>query len=175
MSSDSATRKSRDLSAFSASQPQYKDNILRLLTDARAAALVSVLRYRRHYFVARAMGTNSIVADVMAHAFRQHGGQEQVHADKLAERIMQLGGDPDTNPALPIERSHLSDHHGMRLEDMVQADLTAARQAIAGYRDLVLYVGDRDPTTRHLLEQILAVEVQHADDLVDVIQDRARG
>ncbi len=153
--------------AVTASYPQDKDRIVQLLNEALATELVCVLRYRRHYFVARGIRAKTVAVE-----FMEHSVEEQGHADKLAERIVQLGADPDFNPAILTERSHAEYHDGTRLADMVEADLIAERIAIESYREMILYVGDRDPTTRRLLEEILAVEEKHADDLVDMMQNR---
>jgi bacterioferritin len=156
--------------AVTASYPQDKARIVELLNEALATELVCVLRYRRHYFVARGIRAKTVAAE-----FMEHSVEEQGHADKLAERIVQLGAEPDFNPAVLTERSHAEYHGGTRLADMVRADLIAERIAIESYREMILYMGDRDPTTRRLLEEILAVEEQHADDLVDMLQDKIDG
>lgn len=153
--------------AVTASYPEDKARIVELLNEALATELVCVLRYRRHYFVARGIRAKTVAAE-----FMEHSMEEQGHADKLAERIVQLGAEPDFNPAVLTERSHAEYHGGTRLADMVRADLIAERIAIESYREMILYMGDRDPTTRRLLEEILAVEEQHADDLVDLLQDK---
>ncbi len=153
--------------AVTASYPEDKDRIVQLLNEALATELVCVLRYRRHYFVARGIRAKTVAVE-----FMEHSVEEQGHADKLAERIVQLGADPDFNPAVLTERSHAEYHEGTRLVDMVRADLIAERIAIESYREMIMYVGDRDPTTRRLLEDILAVEEQHADDLVDMLHDQ---
>jgi bacterioferritin len=153
--------------AVTASYPADKARIVELLNEALATELVCVLRYRRHYFVARGIRAKTVAVE-----FMEHSVEEQGHADRLAERIVQLGAEPDFNPATLTERSHAEYHDGTQLMDMVRADLVAERIAIESYREMILYMGDRDPTTRRLLEEILAVEEQHADDLVDLLQDK---
>jgi bacterioferritin len=113
-----------------------------------------------------------IRAKTVAVEFMEHSVEEQGHADRIAERIVQLGGEPDFNPAMLTNRSHAEYHDGTGLVDMVRADLIAERVAIESYREMILYMGDRDPTTRRMLEEILAVEEQHADDLVDLLHDQ---
>jgi len=152
--------------AVTSSYPEDKDAIVALLNVALATELVCVLRYRRHHYVSR-----GIRAKTVATEFLEHSQQEQVHADQLAERIVQLGADPDFNPAHLAARSHAEYHEGTKLGDMVRADLIAERVAIDSYREMIAYVGDRDSTTRRLLESILAMEEQHADDLVDMLRD----
>lgn len=152
--------------AVTSSYPDDKDAIVALLNSALATELVCVLRYRRHHFVSRGIRGKTAAVE-----FLEHSHQEQGHADQLAERIVQLGGDPDLNPATLVTRSHAEYHEGTKLGDMIRADLIAERIAIDSYREMIAYVGDRDPTTRRLLESILAMEEKHADDLVDLLQD----
>lgn len=152
--------------AVTASYPDDKEMIVRLLNEALATELVCVLRYRRHYYVARGVRAKTVAVE-----FLEHSQQELGHADKLAERIVQLGGDPDFNPITLTTRSHAEYHEGTSLGDMVRADLIAERVAIESYREAIAYVGDRDSTTRRLFEEILAVEEQHANDLVDMLRD----
>ena len=152
--------------AVTSSYPADKQEIVRLLNDALATELVCVLRYKRHFYVARGIRAKTVAAE-----FLEHSHEEEGHADKLAERIVQLGGDPDFNPASLTTRSHAEYHDGTKLGDMVRADLVAERIAIESYREVIAYVGDRDSTTRRMLEEILASEEQHADDLVDMLQD----
>ncbi|MEO8223422.1 MAG: ferritin-like domain-containing protein [Gammaproteobacteria bacterium] len=162
------TRATRDVDqgAITASYPKDRAAIVKILNDALATELVCVLRYKRHYY-----STKGIRAQVAAAEFLEHAGEEQQHADWLAERIVQLGADPDLNPATLVERSHAEYHEGLRLRDMLYADLVAERIAIESYREAIAYVGDRDPTTRRLLETILASEEHHAEDLVDLMTD----
>lgn len=139
-----------------------RDVVVTLLNEALATELVCVLRYRRHHFAARGMHADHIAAEFLVHAT-----EEQQHADMLAERIVQLQGMPDFNPEGLTSRSHAEYVEGTDLRDMVKEDLVAERIAIDSYREMIAYVGDKDPTTRRILETILAVEEQHADDLSD--------
>lgn len=142
-----------------------REQVIRLLNEALATELVCVLRYKRHYYVA-----NGVKARFAAEEFLEHAGQEAQHADRIAERIVQLGGEPDFNPDGLSDRSHAQYHAGTELQDMIREDLIAERIAIDSYREFILYLGDADPTTRRMLEEILASEEEHADDLVDLLQ-----
>lgn len=152
--------------AVTSSYPKDKNAIVALLNVALATELVCVLRYRRHHYVSRGIRAKTVAVE-----FLEHSIQEQAHADLLAERIVQLGADPDSNPAHLVARSHAEYHEGTKLGDMVRSDLIAERVAIDSYREMIAYVGDRDSTTRRLLEGILAMEEHHADDLVDMLRD----
>lgn len=138
--------------------------VVQLLNEALATELVCTLRYKRHYYMAQ-----GIKARFAAEEFLEHAQQEAEHADRLAERIVQLGGEPDFNPETLLQRSHAQYHDGNELRDMLTEDLVAERIAIESYREMVRYLGDRDPTTRRMLEEILAVEEEHADDLNDLL------
>jgi bacterioferritin len=140
--------------------------VVHLLNEALATELVCVLRYKRHHYMAQ-----GLKARFAADEFLEHANQEAEHADRLAERIVQLGGAPDFNPQTLVQRSHAQYHAGADLQEMLYEDLVAERIAIESYRELVRYLGDRDPTTRRLLEEILAVEEEHADDLVDLMTE----
>jgi len=140
--------------------------VLKLLNDALATEIVCVLRYRRHHFMAKGIQSKSI-----ADEFLLHSNEEQGHADQLAERIVQLGGEPDFSPESLVSRSHAEYVAGVTLLDMIKEDLIAERIAIDSYRDFIQYLADQDPTTRRMLEGILAVEEQHADELADLLQD----
>jgi bacterioferritin len=139
--------------------------VIGMLQQALATELVCVLRYRRHYYVAK-----GIKARFAAAEFKEHSDQEAEHADSIAERIVQLGGDPDFNPQGLLDRSHAQYHAGKELADMITEDLVAERIAIESYREMVKFIGERDPTTRRMLEEILAVEEEHADDLTDLLE-----
>jgi len=139
--------------------------VVRLLNEALATEWVCALRYKRHYFVAKGIKSRMAAAE-----FLEHATQELEHADRLAERIVQLGGEPDLNPDSLTARSHAQYHAGTALSEMITEDLVAERIAIDSYREMVQFLGDRDPTTRRLLEEILAVEEEHADDLVDLLE-----
>lgn len=140
--------------------------VLRLLNESLATELVCYLRYKRHYHMA-----TGLKASVAAAEFLEHAQQELQHSDLLAERIMQLGGEPDFNPAGLNQRSHAEYVAGRNLREMVTENLVAERIAIDGYREIIAYLGDDDPTTRRLFEEILAQEEEHADDMADILQD----
>ncbi|HXT64640.1 MAG TPA: ferritin-like domain-containing protein [Pyrinomonadaceae bacterium] len=141
-----------------------RDTVIKLLNEALATELVCVLRYKRHYFMA-----NGIHADSVAAEFLEHATDEQGHADQIAARIVQLGGAPNFNPEGLLTRSHAEYVEGETLTDMIKEDLVAERIAIDSYRDMVRYFGNDDPTTRRMIEGILAVEEEHADDLVSLL------
>jgi bacterioferritin len=137
-----------------------------LLNTALATELVCVLRYKRHYFVAHGIRAKFVSAE-----FLEHANEEQAHADQIAERIVQLGEDPDLNPATLLSRSHSEYDDSTSLRDMLEADLIAERIAIESYREMITFIGVKDPTSRRLLESILAQEEEHAEDLVDLLED----
>jgi bacterioferritin len=143
--------------------------VIRLLNEALATEIVCVLRYRRHYFMAK-----GILSEPVAAEFLEHAQQEQEHADSIAERIVQLGGGPDFNPQTLTERSHAEYVEADSLSDMIKENLVAERIAIESYRSMINYLGDKDSTTRRLLEQILAVEEEHAEDLSSLMQGMIR-
>ena len=134
--------------------------VIDVLNEVLATELVCVLRYKRHYFTAQGMHGPTIAAE-----FLEHAADEQRHADLAAERITQLGGEPDFNPAVLATRSHTEYAPGKDLPDMIREDLVAERIAIATYAEIARWVGEADPTTRRLIEQLLAEEEEHADDL----------
>lgn len=136
-----------------------------ILNQALATEIVCVLRYKRHYFMSR-----GIYKDAVASEFLEHAVQEQEHADMIAERITQLGGEPDFNPEGLTGRSHSEYREGESMSDMIKEDLVAERVAIESYREIIRYFGEHDPTTRRMLEQILAVEEEHANDMVDLLE-----
>ncbi|MCW5658029.1 MAG: ferritin-like domain-containing protein [Burkholderiaceae bacterium] len=140
----------------------WRDDIVRLLNDALATELTCVLRYRRHHFTAHGRDSPKIAEEFLVHA-----NEELAHADQIAERIVQLGGEPDFQPATLQKRSHSDYDESQDLNDMIRTNLIAERVAIEAYRQMVALIGDKDPTTRRLLEQILAVEEEHADELRD--------
>ena len=142
-----------------------RESVLRLLNEALATELVCVLRYRRHHFMAKGVQSQAIAGEFLAHS-----NEEQGHADQLAGRIVQLGGEPDFSPHGLAARSHAEYVPGDTVFDMIREDLVAERIAIDSYRGFLQYLGDKDPTTRRLLESILAVEEQHADELADLVQ-----
>ena len=151
--------------AVTADYSADRETVLKLLNDALATEIVCVLRYRRHYFMARGIHSQAV-----AEEFLEHSNEEQGHADQICERIVQLGGEPDLNPAGVTGRSHAEYVECDSLIDMIKENLVAERIAIESYRDMVLYLGDKDPTTRRMMETILAVEEEHAEDLSDLLQ-----
>ena len=138
---------------------------MKLLNEALATEIVCVLRYKRHYFMAQGMNAESVKSEFLTHA-----GEEQAHADELAERIVQLGGEPNLSPDGLSSRSHSEYVEGENLQDMIKEDLVAERIAIESYRDMIGFVGSNDPTTRRLLESILMKEEEHAEDLVSLLK-----
>ena len=142
-----------------------RETVIKLLNEALATEIVCVLRYRRHYFTAEGMNAESVKSEFLAHA-----GEEQAHADQLAERIVQLGGEPNLSPEGLADRSHSEYIEGENLEDMIKEDLVAERIAIESDRDMIAFVGSDDPTTRRLLEEILMKEEEHAEDLVSLLK-----
>jgi bacterioferritin len=142
-----------------------RDTVLSLLNEALATEIVCVLRYKRHYYTA-----SGIHAQGVAEEFLEHAGEEQAHADLIAERIIELGGQPDMNPDGLLSRSHSEYIEGDRLVDMIKEDLVAERIAIDSYAEMIRYIGEDDPTTRCMLEGILATEEEHADDLKTLIE-----
>ncbi len=138
--------------------------VIELLNTALATELVCVLRYKRHYYMA--VGLN---AETAAAEFLEHATQEQGHADRLAQRIVQLGGQPDLNPETLAPRSHAEYDESTKLEEMLREDLVAERIAIQSYGEMIRFLGEKDPTTRRMLEDILAVEEEHADDLAGLL------
>jgi bacterioferritin len=144
-----------------------REKVLQLLNEALATELVCVLRYRHDYFMARGIHSSAVAAEFLEHATAELG-----HADQIAERIVQLGGEPDFNPNSITGRSHAEYRIGKTLQDAIRENLVAERIAIDSYREMIQFIGDGDPTTRRMLEEILAVEEEHADDLADLLQQK---
>jgi bacterioferritin len=144
-----------------------RKTVLRLLNDALATEIVCVLRYKRHYYMATGIHAQSVAAEFLEHAL-----EEQSHADVLAERIVQLGGEPNLDPDKLTEHSHAQYVEGKDLVDMIREDLVAERIAIDSYAEMIRYLGDDDPTTRRMLESILASEEEHAEDLISLLRGR---
>ena len=142
-----------------------RETVIKLLNEALATEIVCVLRYRRHYFMASGINSESVAAE-----FLQHANEEQGHADQIAQRIVQLQGEPNFNPEGLLTRSHAEYVEGTTLIDMIKEDLVAERIAIDSYREMITYFGNQDPTSRRMMEEILAVEEEHADDLVNMLQ-----
>jgi bacterioferritin len=145
-----------------------REKVIELLQQALATEIVCVLRYRQNYFAAR-----GLKAKVAAAEFLEHSNQELEHADSLCQRIVQLGGDPDLDPKTLTARSHAEYRIGKTLPEMIKENLVAERIAIESYREMAMYVGEDDPTTRRLFESILATEEEHADDLKQLLEDHA--
>jgi len=143
-----------------------RETVVKLLNEALATEIVCVLRYKRHFFMASGINAQSVAAE-----FLQHANEEQVHADQLAQRIVQLGGEPNLSPEGMLTRSHSEYVEGDTLVDMIKEDLVAERVAIDSYREMITFCGNDDPTTRRMLEGILAMEEEHAEDLVSLLQE----
>ena len=140
------------------------ETVIKLLNEALATELVCVFRYKRHYYMATGINSDSVKAE-----FLQHATDEQQHADQIALRIVQLGGEPNFSPEGILSRSHSEYVEGKTLEDMIKEDLIAERVAIDSYRGMIEYVGTDDPTTRVMLESIQAKEEEHAEDMASLL------
>ncbi len=138
--------------------------VIDILNAALATEIVCVLRYKRHFFAAKGLNKDAVAAE-----FLQHANEEQGHADLISERISQLGGDPDLNPATLTARSHSEYVEGSDLISMIKENLIAERIAIESYSEMIRFMGTKDVTTRRMLEDILAVEEEHANDMLDLI------
>ena len=163
-------KRAREHIAQGAVTPGYHADrgvVLRLLNEALATEIICTLRYKRHYFMAKGIHAEGVAAE-----FLEHAADEQGHADQIAARIVQLGGKPNFSPDGLTTRSHAEYVEGETLEDMIREDLVAERIAIDSYREMIGYLGDADSTTRRMLEEILAKEEEHADDLANIIEDR---
>jgi bacterioferritin len=143
-----------------------RETVVKLLNEALATEIVCVLRYKRHFFMASGINAQSVAAE-----FLQHANEEQAHADEIAQRIVQLGGEPNLSPEGMLGRSHSEYVEGETLIEMIKEDLVAERVAIDSYREMITYCGNDDPTTRRMLEGILAMEEEHADDLVSLLAE----
>jgi bacterioferritin len=143
-----------------------RTTVIKLLNEALATEIVCVLRYRRHHFMAEGMNAEPVAAEFLVHA-----NEEQQHADQIAARIVQLNGEPNFSPEGLLSRSHAEYVEGKDLVDMIKEDLVAERVAIDSYREMIDYIGEKDSTTKRMLEGILAVEEEHADDLVGMLAD----
>jgi bacterioferritin len=139
-----------------------REEVVAMLNDALATELLCVMRYKRHYFTA-----NGVESPAIADEFLVHANEESGHADRIAERIVQLGGEPDFAPDHLRERSHAGYDESTDLQAMVRANLVAERIAVESYRQMINLIGDKDPTTRRMLEDILSDEEEHADELKD--------
>jgi bacterioferritin len=162
-------RRAREHIAQGAVTPGYhadRDTVVKLLNEALATEIICTLRYKRHYFMAKGIHAESAAAE-----FREHAAAEQQHADQIAERITQLGGEPDFSPEGLATRSHAEYVEGGSLREMIEEDLVAERIAIDSYREMIEYLGTQDTTTRRLMEEILATEEEHADDLASLLEN----
>ena len=157
-----AAARSLDEGAVTPSFTKHREEIVALLNGALATELVCVLRYRRHYFTATGVNSSKIADEFLVHANEESG-----HADRIAERIVQLGGSPDFSPDTLTSRSHADYDDSADLKAMVKANLVAERIAVESYRQMINLIGELDPTTRRMLEDILADEEEHADELSD--------
>jgi len=162
-------KRAREHIAQGAVTPGYHADravVLKLLNEALATEIICTLRSKRHYFMAKGIHAEGVAAE-----FLEHAGEEQQHADQIAARIVQLGGAPDFSPDGLASRSHAEYVEGSSLEEMIKEDLVAERIAIDSYREIVAYLGEDDPTSRRLMEEILAKEEEHADDLANLLED----
>ncbi len=158
-------RKNIECGAVTKTYSLDRKQVVTLLNAALATEWVCILRYYRHYFMATGM-----LADAVKGEFLEHAKEEEEHANLLAERIVQLGGEPDFNPDTLTERSHAEYKEGTNLRDMVKENLIAERIAIDNYREMITYIGDADTTTKRMLEHILAQEEEHADEFSDLME-----
>jgi bacterioferritin len=165
----SRARKNIERGAVTEGYTADRDTVLRLLNEALATEIICVLRYKRHFYMASGIDAQSV-----AQEFLQHANEEQAHADLIAERIVQLGGEPNFSPQGLAERSHSEYVEAGSLIDMIKENLVAERIAIDSYREMVQYMGHDDPTTRRMLEGILAMEEEHADDLVTLLGEYSK-
>ena len=161
-----AARRSLDHGAVTPSYGPWRKDIIALLNDSLATELVCVLRYKRHHFTADGLASPKIAEEFLVHA-----GEEAGHADRLAQRIVQLGGKPDFSPDSLTRRSHAAYDDSADLKEMIRANLIAERVAIEAYSQMITLIGDKDSTTRRLIEDILSDEQQHAEELSDWLAD----
>ena len=160
-----AARTSLDDGAITPAYGPHRDAIVKLLNDALATELVCVLRYKRHHYTAKGVASPKIAEEFMVHA-----QEETQHSESIAERIVQLGGEPDFSPDSLLERSHAGYDESKDLQAMIRSNLIAERVAVESYRQMIVLIGEKDPTTRRMLEQILADEEEHADELSDWLE-----
>jgi len=154
-----------DRGAVTSTYGADREAVLRMLDEALATELVCVLRYKRHFFMAQ-----GLYAESVAQEFAEHAAEEQAHADRIAGRIVQLGGAPDFSPETLAARSHAEYVEADGLIDMLRENLVAERIAIDSYREMIVFLGSEDSTTRRMLEEILAVEEEHAEDLLSLLE-----
>ncbi len=151
--------------AVTPSSSPWRDQIVKLLNDSLATELVCVLRYKRHHFTAKGLSSPAIASEFLVHA-----NEESAHADQIAERIVQLGGMPDFSPNGLLGRSHADYDESEDLQAMIKSNLVAERVAVETYRQMINLIGDKDPTTRRMLEGILSDEEEHADEMKDLLE-----
>lgn len=161
-------REHMDQGPITADYKADRVKVVKLLNEALATELVCVLRYKRHHFMAR--GINS---EAVAEEFLEHANEEQEHADRIAMRICQLNGEPDMNPDVLSKRSHSQYVEGKDLIDMIKENLIAERIAIDSYKQMIQYLGEKDPTSRRMIEEILEKEEEHADDMANLLAGRS--
>ena len=159
-----AAAKNMEDGAVTAGYRGNRQEIISMLNSALATELVCVLRYKRHYFTAKGLENAAVKAE-----FLEHAAEEEGHANQIAERIVQLNGEPDFNPASLMARSHAEYDDSSDIKAMIRANLIAERIAIEAYRQMIDQIGDTDPTTRHMLIGIMAVEEEHADEMADLL------
>jgi len=157
-----AAKRSLEKGAVTPSYGPWREDIIKLLNDALATELVCTLRYKRHYFTAKGLASPKIAEEFLVHA-----NEETAHGDMIAERIVQLGGEPDFAPTTLTSRSHADYDASLDLQAMIRANLIAERVAIEAYGQMIKLIGDKDSTTRRMLESILSQEQEHADELSD--------
>jgi bacterioferritin len=161
-----AAKRSLDQGAVTPSYGPWREDIIKLLNDSLATELICILRYKRHHFTAKGLASPKIAEEFMVHA-----QEETAHADQIAERIVQLGGEPDFSPDQLRQRSHADYDDSTDLKSMIKANLIAERVAIEAYSQMIALIGDKDSTTRRMLEGILSQEQEHAEELSDWMQD----
>ncbi len=166
MAAIEAARSCLDQDAVTPGYGHWRADVIQLLNDALASELVCVLRYRRHHFTAEGLASAKIAEEFLVHA-----NDESAHADRLAQRIVQLGGQPDFSPDSLTRRSHVAYDESLGLTAMIRANLVAERVAIETYSQLIRLIGDKDPGTRRLLEDMLGDQQEHAEDLKDWLAD----
>ena len=162
----SAAKQSLDQGAVTPNYGPWRDDIVKLLNDALATELVCVLRYKRHHYTAKGLASPKIAEEFMVHAL-----EETAHGDSIAERIVQLGGEPNFAPDTLSQRSHADYNDSTDLKAMIKANLIAERVAIEAYSQMIALIGDKDSSTRRLLEGILSQEQEHAEELSDWMTD----
>ena len=160
-----AAAASTEEGAVSSGYQGDREGIIAMLNEALATELVCIMRYKRHYYTATGMENTSIKAE-----FLEHAKEEESHADMIAERIVQLNGDPDFNPRTLSERSHAEYDESSDIRAMIKSNLIEERVAIEAYRQMIERIGETDPTTKHMLVQIMAQEEEHADDMKDLLE-----